>query len=258
MKADTIRRLLPAPERVRPHHAVLAMLAIAGVTALSLVAMQGGHEARWAFAALFAFIAVASGIGALASAGVRFDRILPAPRTAALGLLGVVFLLAALATIALPKLDNLFNRGHPYGGAFYAGYQATLLEKGHLGTLTWQVARPIDGAVAQWAKDEAEIRASSLEGWFLQRPWYRRQFGVETEMLRKLAEKRLRLFSGSAPEWAPTARLCLEGTARFDGNRFTWDYNPGAVVDAKNYTQLLGREIKPADLLPLVPNGRCE
>ncbi|MBK7657855.1 MAG: hypothetical protein IPJ28_01340 [Betaproteobacteria bacterium] len=120
------------------------------------------------------------------------------------------------------------------------------------------MARTMDGAVTQWARDEAEIRASTFEGWLLQRPWYRRAFGVETTRVRSLAEKRLTLFSGSAPGWAPSARLCVEGAARHDGAAFKWDYNPGAALAARDYSLLLGREVKPVDLLPLVSDGRCE
>lgn len=258
MKADSIRRVFQPVAEIHPARALFALFAFAGIVALSLVASHGGGEAAWAIAGLLAIIAMASLVGALASAGVRFDRLLPLPRTALLSLLFFASLLAALAVAILPRLDHVLSRGHPYHGAFYAGYQATLVDEGHVGTFTWQLVRPIDAAVAQWVRDEAEIRSSTLEGWLLARPWYRRKFGVETGHLRALAEKRLKLFSGDAPGWAPTARLCEEDASRHNGTPFKWDYNRLVERDARNYSQLLGREVKPAELLPRVPNGRCE
>jgi hypothetical protein len=258
MKVAKLRRFLQPAAEVRHPFAVPAILAIVGFAVLLVVAMAGGPEAVWAIPVLLWIAAILSFFAALASADIRLERAFPSPRTAFFSLVSFVAFFLAVGVLWLAALDGPLMRGKIYGDAFHSSYRANLLAKGHVGTLTWRTAKDMDAAVTQWAKDEDEIRTSTVQGWFLERPWYRRAFAAETPVVRSLAEKRLMLLSGAAPAWATTSRLCEEGMARMGGSQFAYDYNGEAVRIAKAYTLLLGREIKPADLLPLVPGGRCE
>lgn len=257
MRADSIRRFLQPAAEARLPFIGPAILALGGFVALLLMSMLGKGEYLWAIFVMVWIAAIASLLAALASAGVRMDKVLPSPQTAFFGLAAFACFFFGIAFFLFAAFDGPMTRGNMLMTAMNASYRATMVADGHVGTLAWRQAREMDALVTQWAKDEEEIRSGSLEGRLHEWKWYRDKLGLSTPMVRGVAEKRLKVYSGSSPAWAVTSRLCEEGIIRFGGS-FPFNYNPEAIRTARDYTVLLGREIKPADLLPLVPNGRCE
>lgn len=187
---------------------------------------------------------------------VRFPVVAPL-------VLGAICLLALVAALVfdvfIPFADSVVRSDRALSMAFKADLRARQLEVGMQGELAWHAARDIDRVVLQRAQDDDEITRGTLRGWALSKTWLRGLFATDASIVRTLAENRLKRLSGKAPAWAATARLCEEGSSRLTGgHRFQWNYTWGIAEIAQAYTQVLGREIKPADLLPLVPNGRCE
>lgn len=259
MRADSIRRFLQPAAEVRYPYAVPTFLAVAGILALFFIITLGGREVQWAIPILLWIAAITSFFAALASADIRIERTFPKLRTAFFSLVSLASLFFAIVVLCFPVADGALIRSASYEGGYRGAYQSTLLSRGAIGTLTWRSAQDIDGAIAQWAKDERESLSSTVKGWLYSRKWIRWFVMADASAMRNLAEQRLSTLSGAAPAWAVTSKLCAEGNAHQpSGYRFTWDYNLWAERASKDYTLLLGREIKPADLLPLVPNGRCE
>ena len=171
----------------------------------------------------------------------------------------LVVFVTFLAEVLFPFADGLVRLERTHGAAFQGGIRAWRLERGAVGELAWDAARDIDRAVVQRAKDDDDMRNETFRSWMVSKTWWQRLFTADPGFVRGLAETRLKRLSGQAPAWAATARLCEEGASQMQsGARYVRDFHWGMVETARAYSQVLGREIKPAVLLPLVPNGRCE
>lgn len=179
--------------------------------------------------------------------------------------LGTICAVVLIATVVFegvfPFSDAMLRQERTLGNAIRTYFRTSQLERVALGEMAWDAARDIDRAVVQGAKDDREIAKGTFRGWMLSKPVFRQLFGADPKLIRDLAENRLKKLSGKAPAWAATARLCEEGAARYSpgtNQRFQWNYTWGIAEVAQAYTEVLGREVKAADLLPLVPDGRCE
>lgn len=80
--------------------------------------------------------------------------------------------------------------------------------------------------------------------------------GLPRDYVVKLAELRLSEYSGASPRWQVTSTLCDETPP------FIRYGNEVSVVEgyrgiAADYSQLLGRTVRPEDLAPAVPGGKC-
>jgi hypothetical protein len=118
-----------------------------------------------------------------------------------------------------------------------------------------QDARAIDLAVVRWhgmqqpssawltARDFIEVQTG------LRRTSYGR--AENAAQIRELAEFRLRMLGGDAPTWAPTAGYCEWIQLK------NLDFIRMETGTARIYSEVLGREIKPQQLVPAVPGGKC-
>ncbi len=171
----------------------------------------------------------------------------------------LMFVLVILVEVFAPFLNLAKRHERITISAYSASGRAWALDRGDIGSITWSTAREMDWPVENWLKVDDEIRSGTIAGWFHSKEWVQRMFGTEPGNLRRIAESRLNFLSGSAPAWAATARLCSEKASwGMPASGYRHDYHLEVSRAAKAYSRLLGRVILPADLAPLVPNGRCE
>jgi hypothetical protein len=116
-------------------------------------------------------------------------------------------------------------------------------------------ARAIDHAVVRWHSLQQERSAWTRARDFIEAKVGFRHPGQgrpeNAAHIRELAEFRLRMLGGDAPGWAPTAGYCeylqLKGL----------DFIRMESGTARIYSEVLGREITPQQLVPAVPGGKC-
>ncbi len=117
---------------------------------------------------------------------------------------------------------------------------------------------PLDAAVHRFVK-ESEHAPGMLERWRdrLEAYMFRggHTFGpLPREAIVNISELRLREFSPESPRWQVTASYCDEIHGYAFGER---DLLKDYADVARDYTRVLGREIRPHDLAPAVPGWKC-
>lgn len=182
----------------------------------------------------------------------------PIAAPAILGLmwLGIFVLFGFL--IGINQVDGMNRSSFVLQQAFHATHVARMQADGEPANIALWSAHTLDAAVSQWNRDEKESRSSLWMKWTGRIPLVARLREDKRKAFARVAEDRLKYFSGNAPTWMATASLCEERLRRMGGKSFSIDYIAEYTRTAENYSRLLGRELKPVDLAPRVPKGRCD
>lgn len=151
------------------------------------------------------------------------------------------------------------------GHGLQRAYQITTLAheqaEGRSGHVAYLAALTLDDVVHRLSRKEDARRASYWKGIVSGIPFIARQHERDRVNVARLAEERLKYYSGDSPLWKATASLCAERAERairWNGKPTAFDYIASNRQTAADYSRLLGREVRPADLAPLVPGGRCD
>ena len=177
-----------------------------------------------------------------------------APLVAGLLLLGFVFYLGAWWGFSASS--RLFWSGAIEAKASDVFFRHDLEEKRPAEALRREAGK-LDAAVERYARLAAKPEGT-LEKWrnalesrvFLRGRWPLASHDYAV----KLAELRLSEFSAANPRWRATASWCDELHRDSRGERdLLADYKP--VAEA--YSQVLGRTVRPEELAPAVPGGKC-
>lgn len=260
MKVEALRRFLKAPDDVKFPVAAPAFLAVLVLVALVAAGIVFNEMVSESAVALFlAIAAVLATIAWLVSAGVSIDKPFPRPRTLLTGILAISLLALLFLFVGITMVDGPMSQDAARQRAYLQVIASRMERDGRLGQATMQRATAIDGAVDAWYRNEREAAASW--GWSLLRRLPAVASRVESERLvvEKLARSRLELLSGDAPLWQATAQICADYRRDLPpGQRFQFDLRPGFERRAIHYSALLRREVKPEELMPLVPGGKCE
>ena len=175
-----------------------------------------------------------------------------APLAAGVLLLGFVFYLGALWGWNAYQRQDRAN-SHGYGYRVFMDY---LVESKWPGARLVAEADAVDATVStmlariERAPSGMETSRSKLEA----AVFHTRHAAYDRRAVVQLAEFRLRELSPANARWAETATWCDRHAMPVQDVDALAPY----VNAARDYSKVLGREIRPQDLAPAVPGWKCE
>lgn len=259
MNADTFRQFLKAPDEVKHPKAAAWVLSISAAMLLVIAGIAISMSDVRAGPPILAGVAVIAVIATLRSAGITFARSLPSMRTSIAGTFAVVSLMALGAALVTPPILEAQESTDRVISTIFLSLPVRIAATGEPARATRMTADRIDNGVRDWLASERKAESNWTIAVYRALPWAKDWQEKKRNALVSSAESRLKHLSRGAPAWEVTAGLCVEFRRGMPDDRpLGLDFTNQYERVAKDYSALLGREVKAADLMPLVPGGKCE